>query len=207
MSGAGSEIDFLYFQLTMTQEGKETLTKAIQAKINEQFKDRTVIVDCPYANAVEYGTTPAKKQRATNDIVTDDQTGERITRARMNIREWVGIKEHLSGKDRAKAGDAIYKKVMEEGMAPHPYIRPAIEDMKHMNPDDVIAQVDAENIFDAYTICLAKKMVEHIDKNKSVASEKLKKSVKVVPKALAPNVKEYDPSEDKYNWKPGQVRR
>lgn len=199
--------DIYRFQLTMTDDGKEALAKAVQEEFSAIFKKKTVVVDCPYAEAVEFGTTPSKANRTDSNIVTDEETGDKVTEAKLKFREWIGLKEGLHGKERAKKGDAIYHHVMEKGAAPHPYMRPAIEDMLRMDVDDIVVITGIEDVAEACTTYLAMKMMMYLERNESIATGALKKSIKIVPAILAENIQEVDVREDKYNWKPGQARQ
>lgn len=196
---------FVGISLLLTDEGREALEKAVTEAVNEMFEEKTVVIQCPYAEAVEYGTTPSKGEQ-NNQMATDEETGERISLTKLKFREWIGLKDGIHGKERAKKGDAIYKHVMEEGAKPHPYIRPAIRDLEMTDFDDIMNLTDADNIADACIQFLAMRMVYYLEKNKSVATGELKKSIMVVPKVMAQNVHDFDNTETKYNWKPGQAR-
>ena len=195
------------YHLTMTEEGKAALNKAVQDEFARIFKEKMVIVDCPYAEAVEFGTTPSKADRSGKTMVDDPETGERISEVKLKFRNWIGEKEGLTGKERKRKGDAIYHHVMENGAAPHPYIRPAIEDLLHSSPEDITMITGIEDIGDACTAYLATKMKMYLEKNESIATGALKDSIKIVPSILAESVRDVDIREDRYNWKPGQVRR
>lgn len=198
--------DIYQFQLTMTEDGKEALTKAVQDEFDRIFQKKTAVIDCPYAEAVEFGTTPSRANTSDTNVVTDQETGDKISEVKLRFREWIGLKEGLHGKERAKKGDAIYHHVMENGAAPHPYIRPAIQDMLAMDVDDILMITGIEDVAEACTTFLAMKMIMYLEKNESIATGSLKKSIKIVPSVLAENIKEADVREDRYNWKPGQVR-
>lgn len=199
--------DIYRFQLTMTEDGKEALAKAVQEQFNEIFKKKTVVVDCPYAEAVEFGTTPSRASASNKNVVEDPETGDRISEVKLKFRNWIGEKEGLTGKERARKGDAIYHHVMEKGAAPHPYMRPAIEDLLHTDPNDITMITGIDDVAEACVTYLAMKMMMYLEKNESVATGALKKSIKVVPAILAENVREVTVEEDRYHWKPGQVRQ
>ena len=199
--------DDIRYHLTMTEEGKEMLARAVQERFDEIFEKKTVVIDCPYAEAVEFGTTPSKASASEKNMVTDPETGDRISEVRLKFRDWIGEKEGLTGKERVRKGDAIYRHVMEKGAAPHPYIRPAIEDLMHTEPDDIMMITGIDDIAEACAVYLAMRLMMHLERNESIATGALKKSIKVIPAILAENVREADVSEDRYNWKPGQARR
>ena len=199
----------------MTQEMQEDLQKQIQGWFNEVFKEKYVIIDCPYALALEYGTTPAKSGKSVPQTVTDPETGHKITKTRLEFRDWIAKKESLTGKERAKKGDMIYQKVMSEGMKPHPYIRPAVEDMRRLHIEDVTALSNAPpsaegDVTAKYAYFLSSRMQYYLHANKDEVSEKLAKSISVAPAMMAVaarNVNIVDLNDSKYNWKPGQARK
>lgn len=199
--------DIYRFQLTMTEDGKEALAKAVQAEFDRVFQKKTVVVDCPYAEAVEFGTTPSKSSSSDKNIVVDPETGDRISEVRLKFRNWIGEKEGLTGKERVRKGDSIYHHVMEKGAAPHPYIRPAMEDLLHADPNDITGITGIDDIAEASNVFLAMKMMMYLGKNESIATGALKKSIKVIPAILAENIREADLDENRYNWKPGQARQ
>ena len=97
---------------------------------------------------------------------------------------------------------------MEEGASPHPYVRPALEDMRRATKEEINAVAgDEQNLSMAFAMYLGSRMRAHLDRNKSVATGKLKESIIIVPAVLAEGVKEADVSDDKYHWKPGRGRQ
>lgn len=194
----------------MTDEAKEDLGKQLNEWFNTVFKEKVVIIECPYAMAVEYGTTPSKGNRMSADIVVDPENGQKITATRLKFRDWAAQRNSLSGRERIETGDRIYKKVMEEGMKPHPYIRPAVEDMKHTLIEDAIGLTSEEAVSSAYAYYLAARMKYYLESNGDNVTRELSKSIKVLPDLVAENalmLKSVDLSDDKYNWKPGQARK
>ena len=194
----------------ITEEQKEDVQNQLQDWFNQMFEPMSVIIDCPYALPVEYGTTPSTRKGEPEGKVSDPETGQMVTPAKLRFREWIGKKEGLHGKDRAEKGDAIYHTVMEEGSAPHPYIRPATEDMYHTVPEDAMGLTSEGQVNVAYAFFLAKRMIHYLESNKSVVTANLKSSIKVLPSFLADvayDVKEVDVSESRYHWKPGQARK
>lgn len=194
----------------MTPEAQEDLQNQLQEWFNTVFKEKYVVIDCPYAMAVEYGTTPSKATSTSAVRVVDPETGQKITKARLDFRNWIERKENITGKERVKKGDMIYKKVMKEGMKPHPYIRPAVEDMKHVLMEDAIGATSEEEVTMAYANFLRARMMYYLKNNKDDTTLKLSESIKVVPALVAENardVKEVDLSDDRYHWKPGQARK
>ena len=195
----------------MTEEQKEKLKSDLSNIFTQMFYKVSVIVDCPYAYAVEYGTTPAKKGQGTKEYVTDPETGKRISAVKLKFRNWIAEKEHVTGAERVKRGDAIYEKVMEKGMSPHPYIRPALEDMFRTYPEEAMHLTSEEDVSLAYAVFLANRMKYYLETYKSDVTHTLKDSIKVEPTLMAvmegKSITQFDPSEEKYHWKPGDVKR
>lgn len=197
-------------KFTMTEEAKEDLEKQLQEWFNQVFREKTVIIDCPYAAAVEYGTTPAKADPLSKDLAVDPENGQTISKVKLRFRNWIAAKEGLTGKERTRRGDAIYHHVMEKGAAPHPYIRPAVEDMFRTVPEDAIGLTSEEDVATAYAYFLVSRMKYYLNKNRSEATHALSDSIKVLPSIVAEsalNLKEVDLRDEKYNWKPGQARQ
>ena len=195
-------------------EAMEKFMKQVQEFFDEKFKECKVVIDCPYALAVEYGTTPSKKKgQGYTKLKRDPQTGKDISEVKLKIRDWIAEKEGLSGKERVKKGDAIYHELMEEGAAPHPYIRPAVQDALHTSPEDVVNRTSEKNLAMAYPMYIADRMAYYLKQNKSDVSHALKDSISVQSTALADvhpgavSISEIDLRDDKYHWKPGRPKR
>ena len=119
----------------INDEAIEKLLKEIlSGELGTEYK---VVIESPFAKYVEYGTTPAKKTPALNTI-RDPEAGDMVTLTRLHIRDWAARKYNLSGAERVREGDKVYKHVMRKGMTPHPFIRPAIRDMEYISPEDII---------------------------------------------------------------------
>jgi hypothetical protein len=65
--------------------------------------------DCPYAAFVEYGTPPHFLSHK-------------------HLIGWTGRKLHLKGDKAVRASYAIAVKISKEGIPPHPFLRPAIDE-------------------------------------------------------------------------------
>lgn len=194
----------------MTPEAQEDLQKQLNEWFNTVFKEKYVVIECPYALAVEYGTTPSKAGGSAVPKVKDPETGQEITQARLDFRNWIEKKEGVTGKERVRRGDLAYKKVMQEGMKPHPYIRPAVEDMKRTLMEDAMGATSEEEVTMAYANFLAARMKYYLNSNKNDVTDALTKSIRVAPALMAEmarNVNEVDLDENKYHWKPGQARK
>lgn len=100
------------------------LRERIEAVLKEKMKEMgllgenwVVVADAPYAAYVEFGTRPADPKNK-GPMSTKNP---KITEVRQRFREWA------VSKGRTEAwGDLVYKKVMEEGASPNPYMRPAL---------------------------------------------------------------------------------
>lgn len=83
-----------------------------------RFMPKTVRVETPYALYIEFGSGPAsgrKAQTATGSV-------------RKEIERWVEVKLGIADpKKRHRVAGAIYHNLMENGMLPQPFMRPAIE--------------------------------------------------------------------------------
>ena len=84
---------------------------------NPRIQPARVIVDCPYAQYVEFGTAPARRGAKSEPPLEKE------------IYEWtrdkLGIVEE---KELKRVSRAIYWKIIKEGLLPMPYLRPAIHD-------------------------------------------------------------------------------
>lgn len=103
--------------------GEEALRKAIKASMNkdDRFKSCEIVIDCPYAVYVEYGTHAAKNksQSKTNPVW-------------MRFMRWALLKPKfvtLPINERKKLAYGTYVRVMREGLPEHPFIRPALKEM------------------------------------------------------------------------------
>lgn len=145
----------------------------------------TVSIDCPYAQYVEFGSDPAEK--TTVPHVEDPICKDKVTEVNLKIRDWAQDKFGLDDKMRKKRGDAIYKQIMEEGMKPSPFIRPALffvlEDMKaHMseNPEDSIYFKPGVNTTEVIANEVAAHMAKNLMQNDSIVNGDLMRGINVV---------------------------
>lgn len=82
----------------------------------DEFAPRTIVVESDHSIYVEFGTGPARPgNRAKN------------THVHKEIEKWVELKLGIADpKKRRNVAHRIYKNLMENGMPPQPYLRPAI---------------------------------------------------------------------------------
>ena len=77
-----------------------------------------------YAQYTEFGSGPAHKKSPDRDVKEE-------------IRKWVRRKlAPKSPKDEERITQAIYHRVMENGLPPRPFFRPAIHDFERYFPED-----------------------------------------------------------------------
>ena len=101
---------------------KDVLDETIE-DFNKGNKPCAVVVDCPYAEYIEFGSDPAKN--ATSKVY-DAICGDWVTETRLRIRDWAQDKWHLDDKARKRAGDKIYHNIIKNGIPPQPFVRPAL---------------------------------------------------------------------------------
>ena len=177
---------------------REEFAKAIEDILSEGMENYSVIVASNYSDFVEYGSTPVKDRESKMPKVEDENLKgqkEMVTEARKNIRDWVAKKKGLTGKDRIIQGDKMYKHIMDHGTAPHPFIRPAINDAKNMKAADILQLYDnSENFMEAYAEFIAERMRYYLNKNGSVVSGALISSIYVIKSDdVPPNTSQFDP--------------
>lgn len=104
------------------------------ALTGDTFKPAKVVVGAPYAEAVEFGTGPARSDISSPKVMYtfDRADGNRYTteatEAFINIYEWAT--RHCIGDDPYSFARVVYKNIMENGAPPHPYIRPALHEVE-----------------------------------------------------------------------------
>ena len=93
----------------------------------DAFKPHACVVgdeNVYYAQYTEFGSGPARKKSPDRDVKEE-------------IRKWVRRKlSPKSPKDEERITQAIYHKVMEYGLPPRPFFRPAIHDFERYLPKD-----------------------------------------------------------------------
>lgn len=104
------------------------------ALAGDAFKPAKVVVGAPYAEAVEFGTGPARSDISSPKVMYtfDRADGNRYTteatEAFINIYEWAT--RHCIGDDPYSFARTVYKNIMENGAPPRPYIRPALHEVE-----------------------------------------------------------------------------
>ncbi len=142
-----------------TEQFKESLKEHLTN--SEQFKPYKVVIDAPYAEALEFGTGPANPGNASpksmhafvrNNTLYMKETTEVFNK----FYEWVVGTGHFD--EPYEAARAIYRKIMEEGMAPHPFIRPAL----HSVEDELQELLEREGSLKGVTEELAMRIAQNL---------------------------------------------
>lgn len=91
-------------------------------ELKKRLTSQCVVIESRNAQFVEFGTTPARRATYT--------AGESPVLKR--IREWCAHKWGLTegSKELDRRSRYLYHKIMENGLAPSPFIRPALETLK-----------------------------------------------------------------------------
>lgn len=114
-------------------------TSSLEALVNaaangglEAIRPAMVTIDAPYAASLEFGTMPAKNKGPTSvhRFTRSDGTVffEEVSESFWNIYLWAT--RHATKIDPYVMAKKVHTKLMSEGMAPHPFIRPAIHDVE-----------------------------------------------------------------------------
>ncbi len=103
---------------------KDGLEKQMRDVIIAKIPQVEISVNCPYAKYVEFGSDPAVN--GSGQKYYDYACRDYITGPHKRIRDWAQHRLGLDDKERKRVGDAIYHSIMDEGMLPSPFIRPAI---------------------------------------------------------------------------------
>ena len=116
-------------EITISQpkllDSYETLRKVIAENFTDQgmLMSYDIVIDCNHALFVEYGTGPANTQ--------DPQYDEFGRSVKTRIAEWVDYRfgNNLTPRQRQEMAYSVYKNIMDKGIKPSPFIRPAIDEV------------------------------------------------------------------------------
>ena len=192
----------------------------IKAELEKQFgidpeQEYVIEIDCPYAQYVEFGSDPydpAKKNITPR--VPDPICGDEVTETNLKIRDWAQEKLGLDPDMRKKRGDTIYHELMDNGMKPRPFIRPAINDVFEdfaVHPDRYVTP--SMGLSEKLATETKEIMIKYLASYRSVVTGDLMKSIKVVkatetsmkvPPADLKAIEDYiwqDPSLDRHGKK------
>ena len=157
---------------------KDEFVKRLEEILSSEVEDYGIVINCPYVEYIEYGSTPATSNESKMPKVDDQKDIDpkthkprQVTIARLNIRDWAARKYGLNDEERIKQGDQFYKYIMDHGAAPHPFIRPAYHDMENIKTADLLQMVEAENPFEAYAKHFVDRMIYHLKQNGSILGE------------------------------------
>ena len=110
---------------------ESTLTSVLEGLTDgrkEALRPAKVVVGAPYASSMEFGTMPAKNAGPRQVRTFRRKDGSTFTRevsdTFWNIYQWAT--RHANRLDPYDFACLVYDKAMSEGLAPHPYIRPAL---------------------------------------------------------------------------------
>lgn len=190
------------------EELEKQLTDIILSKLGSEYS----VAIAGYADYVEYGRKGPVTKRESDapkvddkdpdgNIITDDHGNtEKVTQARMNIRNWVQVKYGRYGHERKVYGDMAYERLMNRSIPPHPFIRPAIRDAEQATTEDIVEfgnKMGATEFAQAYAEYLAERMRRHLKDNGSVVTKGLINSIEVKRSIeLPPNTKKFQYKEE-----------
>lgn len=193
-------------------DSEEELEKQLSEIILSRLGSEYSVAIAGYADYVEYGRKgPVTKQESDAPKVDDaDSSGkvlvdkkgntEKVTQARMNIRNWVQVKYGMNEHDRKTYGDMMYERLMNNSIPPHPFIRPAIRDAEQATTEDIVEfgnKMGATEFAQAYAEYLAERMRQHLKENGSVVTKGLINSIEVKRSIeLPPNTKKFQYREE-----------
>lgn len=132
-----------------------------------EFEPCTILVDSEHAVYVEFGTGPSRRSQKDPNV---DVRGE--------IDRWVETK--LGIKDparRKKVSDRVYHGIMEHGMPPSPYLRPAVFKVLERLPSDWFS--DGGTIRELADLIVTE-MKHQLEQNNTIYTGKISQSIKVV---------------------------
>ncbi len=165
----------------LSDSGTPENTIGDMLKADRRLKGYNVIVDSPHAAYVEFGTVGAQMS-----------SGERkygkgqISPVRAEIREWVGKKFGVQDlRERNRRGDRIYHQIMQNGIPPYPYFRPAVHLVFNGSPTDSLQPADPADWLDKgqgledIAAMIAAKMQQLLMENGSVYTGELLRSIRI----------------------------
>lgn len=112
---------------------EEFLGRLRDSLSEDALKAAKVVVDAPYAEAVEFGTGPADPSISSPKTMRTFKNGKGgtfnkpVTDVFYKFYEWCVMR---SMSDPYNAAKAIYRDRMEHGSPPRPYVRPALHEVE-----------------------------------------------------------------------------
>lgn len=166
MGDASMEVGF---SVSFTAEGDVPVEDAVEEYLRHTpiMTPARVYSDCPHATWVEFGTLPATKRSENTKPVLDI------------LQEWAERKLGLKDAEAMRVARSIYHKILETGMQPAPYFRPAIY--------DTLSEVESKSetwFSDGYTIediakSIAERAVLNLKRNNQNYTYELSNSIAV----------------------------
>lgn len=128
--------------LKMELPSEEELLKALmQSGGPDALRPAKVVVGAPYASSMEFGTMPARNKGPVQLRGFPGPDGTVVYRevsdTFWNIYTWAT--RHATKLDPYSFARIVYDKVVSEGLAPHPYVRPALYEFEERFPE-ILAQ-------------------------------------------------------------------
>ncbi len=147
----------------------------------DELKPCSVYVDSGHAGHVEFGTEPADDTPKYSNSNSSDKALSPVKQA---IRDWASKKFGLNDPwSIARIGDRIYHNIMENGMLPIPYLRPAMYNVKNELESEDQSIVDIPHLNGVvWAICekIADKAKDIIDINDTIYTEELREGIRVM---------------------------
>ena len=122
----------LKFTLNIDSSNQELIKKIILD--SDMLKPTVVGCDCPEAMYVEFGTYGTRKY--PYDRKNSYRSRGRVSPVEEEFRKWVEKKFGYTGSKRDEVARKVYHNIMENGMAPNPFIRPAFHTVQRMVESD-----------------------------------------------------------------------
>lgn len=166
------DVNVPYVGLTAELEEEDAIKDAIEELLSEtgDFAPRSIIISAPYAKYVEFGSNPAKGSKASNSEVWKELDKW--------LRDKMGI---IDDKERRRALWPVYRKIMEEGIPPQPFIRPAIHKTLATIGDDWFAN---GGTMQELAEIIVRVMKNNLELNRTNYTGKLRDSIYIVTGAV-----------------------
>ena len=127
-----SDMGSLSLKVNIDNSNQELIKKILME--SELLRPAVFGCDCPEAKWVEFGTYGTKKY--TYDTKNSYRAKGQVSPVEEEFRDWVEKKFGYTDKKRDDVARKVYHNIMEHGMAPNPFIRPAFHTIQHMVESD-----------------------------------------------------------------------
>ena len=168
--------------------GQEAFDEMIKDALDdtEVCKPYNVIVESEYADYVEYGINPI---RGVSSIESREFGMSLLDK----LKKWARKKPSFAGMSKEERKTVVYSsynKIINDGIPPAPFIRPAIRDTLN---DDVGSFFTYGGLgLKGVAMEIAERMAENLTHNDSIATGALIDSIKVVDASDDPPLREAD---------------